>query len=30
MSWLIFDYLSPILGPDAATYWANMLAINPG
>jgi hypothetical protein len=29
MSSLIFDYLLPILGPDAASYWAQMLMINP-
>lgn len=29
MSSLIFDYLLPILGPDQATYWAELLVINP-
>lgn len=29
MSSLIFDYLLPILGPDQATYWAQLLVINP-
>jgi hypothetical protein len=29
MSSLIFDYLLPILGPDQASYWAQLLVINP-
>ncbi|SFM86277.1 Uncharacterised protein [Nocardia asteroides] len=29
MSSLLFDYLLPILGPDQASYWAQLLVINP-
>ncbi len=29
MSSLLFDYLLPILGPDQAAYWAQLLVINP-
>lgn len=30
MSSLIFDYLLPILGPDQAAYWAQVLMVKPG
>ncbi|AMY18526.1 hypothetical protein SAMN05444374_101208 [Rhodococcoides kroppenstedtii] len=29
MSVIIFDHLLPLVGPDAATYWATLLAVNP-
>lgn len=29
MSYLLFDFLLPILGPSAAEYWAQLLVIDP-
>ncbi|SDH54767.1 hypothetical protein SAMN05444695_102251 [Rhodococcus triatomae] len=29
MSTIIFDQLLPYLGPEAATYWAQLLVIQP-
>ncbi len=29
MSSILFDYLLPIVGPDQASYWAQLLMINP-
>ncbi len=29
MSYILFDYLLPILGPDAAEYWAKLLVVDP-
>jgi len=29
MSSIIFDYLMPLVGPDQASYWAQVLLIEP-
>lgn len=29
MSYLLFDFLLPLLGPAAAEYWAQLLVIGP-
>ncbi len=29
MSYLLFDYLMPYLGPDAAQYWAQLFVVDP-
>lgn len=29
MSYLLFDFLLPIVGPTAAEYWAHLLVVNP-
>ncbi len=29
MSYLLFDFLSPLVGPSAAQYWAQLLVIDP-
>lgn len=29
VSYILFDYLLPILGPGAAEYWAKLLVVNP-
>jgi len=29
VSYLLFDFLLPILGPSAAEYWAKLLVIAP-
>ncbi len=29
MSYLLFDFLLPLLGPTAAEYWASLLVIGP-
>ncbi len=29
MSTLVYDYLLPLLGPEQATYWAQVLVIDP-
>lgn len=29
MSYLLFDFLAPILGTDAAQYWAQLLVVDP-
>ncbi len=29
MSYLLYDFLLPYLGNEAATYWAQLLVINP-
>ncbi|MEV4123825.1 hypothetical protein [Nocardia sp. NPDC049707] len=29
MSYLLFDFLLPLLGPDAAQYWAQLLVVGP-
>ncbi|RDI50546.1 hypothetical protein DFR68_10522 [Nocardia mexicana] len=29
MSYLLYDFLLPHLGQEAATYWAQLLVVNP-
>lgn len=29
MSYLLFDLLAPTFGPEAATYWAELLVVDP-
>lgn len=29
MSYLLFDFLLPLIGPTAAEYWAQLLVVNP-
>ncbi len=29
MSYLLFDFLLPLLGPGAAEYWAQLLVVGP-
>ncbi|GAB2706099.1 hypothetical protein GCM10027089_30740 [Nocardia thraciensis] len=29
MSSIVYDYLLPLLGPEQAAYWAQILVINP-
>lgn len=29
MSYLLFDFLLPLLGPGAAEYWSQLLVIGP-
>lgn len=29
MSSIVYDYLLPLLGPEQATYWAQIFVINP-
>lgn len=29
MSYLLYDYLLPLLGPAAAEYWATLLVVAP-
>jgi hypothetical protein len=29
MSSIVYDYLLPLLGPEQAAYWAQMLVISP-
>lgn len=29
MSYILFDFLLPIVGPSAAEYWAKLLVIDP-
>ena len=29
MSYLLYDFLVPLLGPQAATYWAQIFVVDP-
>lgn len=29
MSTILFDYLMPLLGPEQASYWAQVFMVNP-
>lgn len=29
MSYLLFDFLLPLVGPTAAEYWAQLLVVSP-
>lgn len=29
MSYLLFDFLTPLIGPAAAQYWAELLVVAP-
>lgn len=29
MSTIVFDYLMPLLGPEQASYWAQVLMVGP-
>lgn len=29
MSTILFDYLMPLLGPEQASYWAQVFVVNP-
>ena len=29
MSSIVYDYLMPLIGPEQATYWAQILVVSP-
>lgn len=29
MSYILYDFLLPLIGPSAAKYWATLLMVNP-